>query len=119
MKTLLAALFILTAAIPAMADNDQQNDQRKNQLREMGIIRTDKCDIDCDGKLDLKELQALGLENDLPEGVSVDTLDKDKDGFISEAELEMYYDSEIERKDRKRKNLQQKARDSHEPKIHF
>lgn len=115
MKTLLAVLLILIAATPVLADNDQ----RKEQLREMGIIRTEQCDVDCDGVLDLKELEAIGLEDKLPEGVAVDSLDKDKDGFISDAELEMYYDSEIERKDRKRKNLQEKARESHRPKIHF
>lgn len=108
-------LVLLLAAAGAFA----QHIERKDRLRELGILKTDQCDVDCDGKLSAEELEAIGLEDSLPEGVLLTDLDRDGDGMISQNELDSYYKSEEIRKEKKLKNLQNKARESNQPKIHF
>lgn len=109
----------LTMALATAFSASADNDDRKSQLQQMGILKADQCDTDCDGTLSIDELEAVGLESTLPAGIQINELDTDGDGMISQAELDAYYKSEEIRKDEKRKNLQDKARKSNSPKIHF
>lgn len=115
LKVLAAMAMSCLIALPALADNED----RKNQLQELGILKAKQCDTDCDGKLNLDELEAMGMQDKLPDGISVNELDTDGDGLISQQELDAYYTKEEIRKDNKRKGLQEKARKSKQPKIHF
>ncbi|GAB7021517.1 EF-hand domain-containing protein [Salidesulfovibrio brasiliensis] len=114
---ILGALLAITLC-PAAAFAEGTDD-RKNQLKELGIIKADQCDTDCDGTLTIDELEAVGLSGTLPAGIRIDQVDTDGDGMISQEELDAYYTSEQVRKDEKRKYLQDKARQSKSPKIHF
>ncbi|WP_054651440.1 hypothetical protein [Salidesulfovibrio brasiliensis] len=67
---ILGALLAITLC-PAAAFAEGTDD-RKNQLKELGIIKADQCDTDCDGTLTIDELEAVGLSGTLPAGIRID-----------------------------------------------